>query len=260
MPFLRSPARDSTPATPRTWNRGDLLILVCGLVAFLVLTFLSGPGPSVRSDVAGVPPTSQAPVVAGSLDRSAPEDVAAGQGKGVAGTAGEQTEAEGQAQAEADAGQPPALPPVAAPLRIDYPAAGLDVAVHRLDPSPGEIASQTIVPPVSLDGYWVSTFGAPGAGSVNTTYIMGHSWEDRDAPFNRLSSAAAPGDIFDVTTTAGRISYRVDSISTENKSTLKDHQIWRVVPNRLVLISCYTEDLFGKNVVLVSSPAPSAGP
>ena len=132
--------------------------------------------------------------------------------------------------------------------------------VHPLDPSPAEIESQAIVPPVSLDGYWVTNFGVPGAGSTNTTYIMGHSWEGRDAPFNRLSSAAAPGDIFEVTTTAGIIRYQVDFISTEAKSSLKDAPIWQVVPNRLVLISCYTEDLFGKNVVIVASPAPESGP
>ncbi|MET3951112.1 class F sortase [Arthrobacter sp. UYEF36] len=256
MPFHPSPASGSTTAKPRTWNRGDLLILACGLVAFLILAFLSGPGPSVRSGVAGAPPAAASAVVAESPTRGAPEAGVAGLGNGVPGTAGSQAEA----AAEAGAGQPPALPPAAAPLRIVYPAAGIDVAVHPLEPSPGDIASQTIVPPVSFDGYWVTTFGAPGAGSVNTTYIMGHSWEDQDAPFNRLSSAAAPGDILDVRTTAGRISYRVDSISTENKSTLKDHQIWQVVPNRLVLISCYTEDLFGKNVVLVASPAPASAP
>jgi hypothetical protein len=28
------------------------------------------------------------------------------------------------------------------------------------------------------------------------------------------------------------------------------------VPNRIVLISCYTEDPWGKNVVVTASPAP----
>lgn len=260
MPFLRSPSRGSTTAKRRTWNRGDLLILACGLVAFLILTFLSGPGPSVRSGLAGTRPAVPAPVAAGSPTRSASGDGAAGRGSagGTGGTGAAGTS--GAPGAQAEAGQPPALPPAAAPLRIVYPAAGFDVVVHPLDPSADDIASQTIVPPVSFDGYWVTTFGTPGAGSANTTYIMGHSWEDQDAPFNRISSATAPGDLFDVTTTAGKISYRVESISTEDKSTLKDHQIWQVVPNRLVLISCYTEDLFGKNVVLVASPARAAGP
>ena len=245
MPFLHSRARGAATAKHRTWNRGDLLILACGLAAFLVLAFLSGQGSPVRSDLAASPPAAQALVVPASPSPGATEAAAAAPGKDAAGTA---------VQAA------PALPLAAAPVRIVYPSAGFDVVVHPLDPSPAEIESQAIVPPVSLDGYWVTNFGVPGAGSTNTTYIMGHSWEGRDAPFNRLSSAAAPGDIFEVTTTAGMIRYRVDSISTEAKSSLKDTPIWQVVPNRLVLISCYTEDLFGKNVVIVASPAPESGP
>ncbi|AOT03580.1 class F sortase [Arthrobacter sp. U41] len=250
MPFLHSPAHRSATAKPRTWNRGDLLLLACGLVAFLVLTFLSGPGTPARSELAATPPAAPALVIPESPAPAAPADSA--EAPGAAGTGA------ATASPVPAAEQPPALPPfppAAAPLRVVYPAAGFDVAVHPLQPSPAEIESQTIVPPVSLDGYWVTNFGAPGAGSANTTYIMGHSWEGRDAPFNRLSSGTAPGDIFEVTTAAGKISYRVDSISTENKASLKDHPIWQVVPNRLVLISCYTEDLFGKNVLLVASPA-----
>ena len=245
MPFLHSPARGAATAKHRAWNRGDLLILACGLAAFLVLAFLSGQGSPVRSDLAASPLAAPALVVPASPSPGATEAAAAAPGKDAAGTA---------VQAA------PALPQAAAPVRIVYPSAGFDVVVHPLDPSPAEIESQAIVPPVSLDGYWVTNFGVPGAGSTNTTYIMGHSWEGRDAPFNRLSSAAAPGDIFEVTTTAGMIRYRVESISTEDKSSLKNNPIWQVVPNRIVLISCYTEDLFGKNVVLVASPAPESGP
>lgn len=255
MPFLHSAARrplarhslarGAATAKHRTWNGGDLLILTCGLVAFLVLAVLSGQGTPVRSDLADSPPAAPALVVRESASPGPPETAPAAAPGLAAGTPAQPAPA-----------QTPALPPAAAPVRIVYPSAGFDVVVHPLDPSPAEIAAQTIVPPVSLDGYWVTHFGAPGAGSTNTTYIMGHSWEGRDAPFNRLSSAAAPGDIFEVATAAGMIRYRVDSISTEDKSSLKDNPIWQVVPNRLVLISCYTEDLFGKNVVLVASPAP----
>jgi hypothetical protein len=49
--------------------------------------------------------------------------------------------------------------------------------------------------------------------------------------------------------------YRVDSVTTYTKATLKDSPIWTVAPNRLVLISCYTEDPWGKNVAVVASPA-----
>ena len=58
-----------------------------------------------------------------------------------------------------------------------------------------------------------------------------------------------------VTTAKGTLDYVVDSVTTHRKDTLKDSDIWNVVPNRIVLISCYTEDPWGKNVVVTASPA-----
>lgn len=148
----------------------------------------------------------------------------------------------------------PAGPPAAPPQRLVYPGAGIDVVVNPLQPTEEDKARQTIVPPPTMDGYWLVPYGMPGAGSNNTTYIAGHSWQDREAPFNRLSTNAAPGDLLSLTTQAGELVYQVDSVTTYVKSGLKDSPIWDVVPNRLVLISCYTDDLWGTNVVLVASP------
>jgi hypothetical protein len=47
----------------------------------------------------------------------------------------------------------------------------------------------------------------------------------------------------------------VDSVDTYVKSNLKDSPVWDMVPNRLVLISCFTQDPWGKNVVVTASPA-----
>ncbi|WP_370278840.1 hypothetical protein [Pseudarthrobacter sp. NamB4] len=58
-------------------------------------------------------------------------------------------------------------------------------------------------------------------------------------------------------TTAGTITYQVDSVTTYLKSSLKESPIWEMVPNRLVLMSCYTEDPWGKNVVVTASSAVS---
>jgi sortase (surface protein transpeptidase) len=127
----------------------------------------------------------------------------------------------------------------------------MDVAVHPLQPAAGTL---NIEPPATMDGYWLTPFGQPGVGSDNTTYVIGHSWLDRDAPFNHLSSAAAVGGQFTVTTATGVLSYRVESVSTHSKPALKDSAIWDVVPNRLVLISCYSADPWGSNVTVVASP------
>lgn len=140
------------------------------------------------------------------------------------------------------------------PLHITYPAVGLDQAVLPLSPSEQEKRLSSIVPPPTLDAYWLTPYGVPGAGSTNTTYIIGHSWEGRPSPFNSISSQSKPGDRLTVTTVQGTLEYRVNEITTENKDTLKDSAIWAKVPGRLILITCYTEDLWGKNIIIQANP------
>jgi hypothetical protein len=149
-----------------------------------------------------------------------------------------------------------ARPLAAAPTAVSIAAADLNVRVLPLTPSADELASASLVPPLTLDAYWLTNYGMPGAGSSNTTYIVGHSWDGRDAPFNRLSDESLVGKAVTVTTAKGVLTYVVDSVTTHDKNTLKDSDIWKVVPNRVVLISCYTEDPWGKNVVVTASPAP----
>lgn len=151
-----------------------------------------------------------------------------------------------------DASRPEAAPPVR--LRVDD--ARLDVPVLPLTPSEQERAAGLLVPPDTLDGYWLTPYGMPGEGSQNTTYITGHSWEDREAPFNRLSDPGLVGSEIVLETGTGTLEYVVDSVVTHDKDTLKDSDIWQIVPDRLVVVSCYTEDLWGKNVVLTASPVP----
>lgn len=148
-------------------------------------------------------------------------------------------------------------PAAAAPVRLTVEDARFDVTVLPLTPSEQELATELLVPPDTLDGYWLTPYGVPGEGSENTTYITGHSWEDRDAPFNRLSDPGLVGSEIELETGSGTLEYVVDSVVTHDKNTLKDSDIWRIVPDRLVIVSCYTEDLWGKNVVLTASPAPA---
>lgn len=224
----------------RRWNRGDLAILLSGVLAFVAITFggplLHQPQPAA---VGSVEAASLAPARPAPLPRSMPD-------------------IQGPTPAPAPSAHPPAgsmLPAAAAPVRIRYGAAGFDVPVHPLDLDGAAQDSQTIVPPETKDGYWLVPFGTPGQGSTNTTYVIGHSWYGAEAPFNHLSSAAGVGERFEVDTAAGTLSYQVDSVTTYVKSSLKDSPIWEIVPNRLVLISCYTEDPWGKNVVITASPA-----
>jgi hypothetical protein len=141
------------------------------------------------------------------------------------------------------------------PLHITYAAVGMDQAVLPLSPTDEEASLRSIVPPHTADAYWLTPYGVPGAGSTNTTYIVGHSWEGRPSPFNEISSRARPGDQLTVTTVQGPLVFVIDQITTEYKDTLKDSAIWDKVPGRLVLITCYTEDLWGKNIIILASPA-----
>lgn len=51
--------------------------------------------------------------------------------------------------------------------------------------------------------------------------------------------------------------FTVDKITTEYKETLKDSAIWDRVPGRLILITCFTEDLWGTNIIIQASPLPA---
>ncbi|MDP9889262.1 class F sortase [Pseudarthrobacter enclensis] len=232
------------------WNRGDLAILVCGFLAFLSFTF----GAPLFQPSAQSHPTALARPAPLPAARTAPAAPAPSDGGAAAGAAGPAQPAEAQTPGSSEAAGPE-VPAAAPPIHIRYPSAAFDVAIHPLDLDGEAQSSRTIEPPATKDGYWLTPFGVPGKGSGNTTYVIGHSWEGADAPFNHLSSAAAVGDHIEVETAAGTISYRVDSITTYLKSGLKDSAVWDMVPNRLVLISCYTEDPWGKNVVVTAYPA-----
>jgi hypothetical protein len=237
--------------TRRRWNRGDLAILLCGVLAFLSMTFGTPLFHQMQVSASGGSAGIGSPAP-GTMSRQPAQ---------LAGTAADVPVPAGPVQVPvpaAPAATPPApvLPAAAEPVRIRYGAAAFDVPVHALDLDAAAQASQTVEPPETKDGYWLTPFGTPGQGSANTTYVIGHSWEGADAPFNHLSSSAAVDDRFEVDTVTGTIPYRVDSVTTYLKSSLKDSPIWDIVPNRLVLISCFTEDPWGKNVVVTASPAP----
>ena len=224
-----------------------LAVCVLGLVAAWLFYAASDAAEAQPAFFGQDPAASSLTGSSGPQPTSSPTTAATGSGGGLV-RAGE--------AAPAAAGESPAQGPAASmPQRITYPAAGMDVVVHALEPDSGDAASRSIVPPETMDGYWLTPFGTPGVGSDNTTYVVGHSWEGLDAPFNHLSSAAVPGDSLTVATETGMLDYVVDSVTTHTKSTLKDSPIWDAVPNRLVLISCYTEDPWGKNVVVVATPA-----
>lgn len=143
------------------------------------------------------------------------------------------------------------------PVHIVYPAVGMDQAVLPLSPTEQEASLGSLIPPPTPDAYWLTPYGTPGQGSTNTTYIVGHSWEGRPSPFNEISSRAQPGDRLTISTAQGPLVFTVDEITTEYKDTLRDSAIWDRVPGRLILITCFTEDLWGTNIIIQASPLPA---
>jgi hypothetical protein len=247
MAKVRSRHSADTKGPRRRFSRGDLAILLCGVLAFLSITF--GAPLFNRAHTVADGSGLGSPAATGSVATRVPSPGTAP--LAATGTA-ENTSA--SVQFPDSHALEPALPQAAEPRRIRYASAGFDVPVHRMELDGAAQSSQTIVPPETKDGYWLAPFGVPGDGSANTTYVIGHSWDGADAPFNHLSSAARVRDRLEVDTSAGSISYQVESVTTYLKSHLKDSPIWEIVPNRLVLISCYTEDPWGKNVVVTASP------
>jgi LPXTG-site transpeptidase (sortase) family protein len=238
---MSGPPQRGRHARPRIFTaRSILFVILCGFLAYAVVAFLTPAGGPVTAPETVTRPAATAPP---SLAAPTPAPTP--------------TPAASPAPAAPAA---PAGPAASPPQRLVYAAANIDVVIHPLEPSGQDQANQTIVPPPTMDGYWLTPYGVPGEGSANTTYVAGHSWVDRDAPFNHLSAKAAVGDQFTVTTATGELAYRVDSVATYSKSGLKDSPIWQVQPNRMVLISCYTEDPWGTNVVVVASPDPNVPP
>lgn len=154
--------------------------------------------------------------------------------------------------------QPPAPAINEAPVHVSFPAASTEVDVQPMDGS-----SYELEPPPDGFGHWLYNYGKAGAGAINTVYVIGHSCYGVGCtaaafPFNNLSEAAAykSGDLITLTTTGGhRVNYRVTNMCRYGKDSPPEQKCgtWDVVPGRLVLMSCYTQDPHGTNVVVFAT-------
>jgi hypothetical protein len=117
------------------------------------------------------------------------------------------------------------MPPAAILTLLTIDSAGIAVPVLPLIPGATDTQRQSIVPPETVDGYWLASLGKPGKGSTNTVYVTGHSWENRSNPFSWISTDVHVGDLVTLTTTTARVDYRIVSVTTHNRETLKDSDI-----------------------------------
>ncbi|MBF4462745.1 MULTISPECIES: class F sortase [unclassified Rathayibacter] len=154
----------------------------------------------------------------------------------------------GPAQASAAAADPVAseAPPVAGqPEALRIPSVGLDATVRTLSVDPGSVVD----PPGPDDAYWLSDYGVAGPAATNTVYLAGHSYRRGGAVFNPLldppheRSAVATGDAIEVQTPEAVYRYTVTDVQRYDKATVgSEDELWRRVPGRLVLVTCFQYD------------------
>ncbi len=130
---------------------------------------------------------------------------------------------------------------MAAPTRVEVPSVGLAVDVLPIAPEGGELD-----PPTLGEAYWIESYGTPGTAADNTVYLAGHSFNSGSAAFNPLFdkddqvALVVAGDEVVVTTGTGRLTYTVESTERVPKDELSGvEEVWKIVPGRLVLITCF---------------------
>ncbi|MGY1631276.1 class F sortase [Geodermatophilus sp. SYSU D01186] len=129
-------------------------------------------------------------------------------------------------------------------VHVAIDSVGLDLPLLPLTPERG-----VIDPPTLTAAYWIEPYGAPVASAEqadNTLYIAAHSAGRGDDGFGPLLTAdhrrgaVGPGDVVDVRTPDGTVSYTVQSTARYAKGELAAaDEVWRAVPGRLVLITCF---------------------
>jgi LPXTG-site transpeptidase (sortase) family protein len=123
----------------------------------------------------------------------------------------------------------------AVPSSISVPALSLTAPVRVL----GESACPVLNPPTLDDAYWVECRARPGTDSDGTVFIIGHSLVTGHAVFNDLQKTAV-GDTVEVTTSSGRLTYRVEHTVNYAKfgEIQNSPEVLDRVPGRLVLVTC----------------------
>lgn len=155
------------------------------------------------------------------------------------------------------------IPAQSEPIGLVISGAHIDTAVARLPMTPEQVEGLIFDPPQDPQGYWIDLFGKPGIESTKPTVIMGHGCEGipecetTDWQFSRLSNPKLmhTGTEIVVTTEKGTVCYRATQVVTYGKDDADGQS--RIFDNRpesdLVLVTCYTQDIHGKNLFVVAT-------
>lgn len=139
------------------------------------------------------------------------------------------------------------------PLRIEVPSLGIDAQVVAVG-----LEDDVLVPPSdpTLVGWWRD--GAVAGVARGTTLLAGHTYSAGDGVFDDLG-LLEQGDRFTVTTTRGRIPYRVEAVRGYTKDQLAEvaeRLFSQTVVGQTVLTTCtdYRAGGYHANIVVVAHP------
>jgi hypothetical protein len=145
--------------------------------------------------------------------------------------------------------------PMAEPTRLTIPAVKLDVRVGVDRTRAGGV----IHPANFTDAFWLNAYGTPGTDADNTVYIAGHSSPNHAIVFDALLSRdgkplGLAGDEITLKTNAGTLVYRFDGAAKlyDKNEIARDPEVWKVVPGRLVLVTC-DQEIEGRNAVFYAT-------
>lgn len=133
----------------------------------------------------------------------------------------------------------------ASPTRLEIPSIGVRAEVGRVSISRTSTGQATLAPPESTwddlaRAYWWDERSAPSNPSSGTTFIVGHTCHSEGCAsvFNRLQ-AVQQGALIHVKTPEGVFTYRVFKRQSYPQSEVPGiDEVYRDVPNRLVLVTC----------------------
>ncbi|GAB7005807.1 hypothetical protein JCM18899A_32800 [Nocardioides sp. AN3] len=138
------------------------------------------------------------------------------------------------------------------PLRVDIATLGISAPVN-----PVALDAGVLEPPADFHrvGWWQG--GAVAGSARGTALIAGHTVHTGGGVFNDLGRLRA-GDHVSVTTTKGKLDYRVETVTLYSKASLSRHAqevFSQVVPGRLALVTCedWNGHGYNSNVVVLAT-------
>ncbi|MEP7205226.1 MAG: class F sortase [Candidatus Saccharibacteria bacterium] len=126
---------------------------------------------------------------------------------------------------------------MAVPTRLSAWRIGLNASIEQYTDQ--MVKSEGGVDPPKLDTVsWWTGGGTPGSNANNTVYLYGHTWKE-PAVFNRIKELK-PGDYIFVTTSNGRLRYKVEtSYRVAKPELMTDSRVTAAKPGRLLLLTCW---------------------